>query len=220
MSPTTPTKGTVKQTASTKLNPKIFGVIPTNHELIKNAYVAYLANGRVNLSKTLKRGEVRGGGRKPWRQKGTGRARFGSSRVPLWRGGGIIFGPTGNQNYSKKISTSSARSALRQALSLKAKAGAIRPFDTFNCKEGKVKETLQLLAKLKATGNVLIVVSLKDKLVERATQNIPNVKAVQADYLNVYDVMNADTIGISHKALKLIEDRLDSSAKISAEVKK
>src|SRR5690606_7639392 len=97
------TKTGSKATASAKLDKNIFEVPVENHELIKQAYVAYLANGRENLAVTKTRGLVSGGGRKPWRQKGTGRARFGSSRVPIWRGGGVTFGPTGEENYSKKM---------------------------------------------------------------------------------------------------------------------
>lgn len=211
---------TTKTAAISKLNPKIFGIDVKNHELIQSAYTAYLANGRVNLAKTLKRGEVSGGGKKPWKQKGTGRARFGSSRVPIWRGGGITFGPSGNENYTKKISTVSGRTALRQALSIKAKEHKIIPVETFNAKEGKVKQTLLQLTKFKATGNVLLVVSVKDKIVERATNNLPNVKAVQAGYLNVYDVMNADTIVISQKSLAMLDERLGSASKVRAGVTK
>ena len=92
-----------KATSSAKLDDAIFSVVPKNHELLKAAYVMYLANGRENLAVTKTRGLVRGGGRKPWKQKGTGRARFGSSRVPIWRGGGITFGPTGQENYERHM---------------------------------------------------------------------------------------------------------------------
>lgn len=209
MNPATYTKSGTKAATAAKLKPAVFGAIPESHELLKSAYVAYLANGRVNLAKTLKRGEVRGGGRKPWRQKGTGRARFGSIRVPIWRGGGITFGPTGEENYSKKLAVSAKRTALRQALSLKAREDRIKIIETFECKDGKVKPTAQLLTKIGASGNVLIVVSQKDELVRRATGNLPKVKAVQSTYLNVYDVMNANCIIISQKSLKLIETLLD-----------
>src|SRR5215813_5453673 len=114
------TKSGTKATSAAKLDKVVFGVVPENHELLKLAYTAYLANGRENLAVTKKRGEVSGGGKKPWKQKGTGRARFGSSRNPIWRGGGIVFGPTGEENYTKKMHTSAKRQALRQALSLAA----------------------------------------------------------------------------------------------------
>src|SRR5665213_2395344 len=111
------TKTGNKSTTAIKLDKSVFDIEPKNHELLKANYVAYLANGRENLAVTKTRGLVRGGGKKPWRQKGTGRARFGSSRNPIWRGGGAAFGPTGNENYTRKLSLSAKRQAIRQALS-------------------------------------------------------------------------------------------------------
>src|SRR3982750_983319 len=113
MSVATYTKTGTKATTPAKLDKTVFGVEPKNHELIKAAYDMYLANGRENLAVTKTRGLVRGGGKKPWKQKGTGRARFGSSRVPIWRGGGITFGPTGEENYSKQLNTKAKRLAIR-----------------------------------------------------------------------------------------------------------
>lgn len=205
------TKSGAKAATAAKLDKSVFAVMPENHELIKAAYVAYLANGRDNLAQTKTRGLVSGGGRKPWRQKGTGRARFGSSRNPIWRGGGITFGPTGEENYSKKLHVTAKREAIRQALSLKADAGAIKVIETFECKDGTVKPTIKLLDKIEAKGNVLVVVSHKDELVERATRNLPNVKAVHAKYLNVFDIMNTDTIVISHKSLDIVHEWLGGS---------
>src|SRR5688572_6907197 len=125
--PTVPTftKSGTKATTAAKLDQTVFAVVPENHELLKLAYNAYLANGRENLAQTKTRGLVSGGGKKPWKQKGTGRARFGSSRNPIWRGGGIAFGPTGNENYTIKVNVSAKRLALRQALSLSAVEGRI-----------------------------------------------------------------------------------------------
>lgn len=194
-----------KATTAAKLSKEVFGVVPTNHELLKQAYEAYLANGRDNLALTKTRGLVSGGGRKPWKQKGTGRARFGSSRNPIWRGGGIVFGPTGAENYTKKLSVTSKRVALRQALSLASEAGKFIVIEAFEVKDGKVADTVKLLDKIGAKRNTLIVVSQKDELVERATRNLQNVKAVSATYLNVYDVLNADTIVLSKQALEQVE---------------
>lgn len=202
------TKSGGKSQTPVKLDKNVFGVDIKDHQLLKDAYLSYLANGRANNAVTKRRGEVRGGGRKPWRQKGTGNARFGSIRTPLWRGGGIIFGPTGQENYARKLNAGAKRTALRQALSLAAKEDKIRIIETFACPDGKVKPTVQLLDKLDAEGSVLIVVSEKDKLVERATRNLPKAKAVQARYLNVYDIMNSDTIVISKKSLDIIHEWL------------
>jgi len=198
-----------------KLDKAVFGVEVPNHELLKLAYEAYLAEKRQVGAKTLKRGEVRGGGRKPWRQKGLGRARFGSSRNPIWRGGGVAFGPSGNENYTKKIAKNTKRVALRQALTLANKAKKITVIDTFSCPQGKVAETLKLLKKYEVSENdrVLIVVSVKDDLVIRATRNLQNVKVSKPTYLTVFDILNADKILISQKSLPLIVEWLGKETK-------
>ncbi|HSX46886.1 MAG TPA: 50S ribosomal protein L4 [Patescibacteria group bacterium] len=208
MSVATYTKTGNKATTPAKLDKAVFGVVAENHDLLKGAYVAYLANGRTSAGKTKTRGEVRGGGRKPWRQKGTGRARFGSTRNPIWRGGGITFGPTGGENYSHSMPVSAKRKAVRQALSLLADDNKIIVIETFECKEGKVGPTIKLLNKIGAAGNILLAVSLKDELAERATRNLKNVKLVPATYLNAFDLLNTDTLVISQKALDMIHDWL------------
>jgi len=207
------TKTGNKATTMAKLDKRVFDVKPQNHELLKQAYVRHLANARQNLAKVKSRGEVRGGGRKPWRQKGTGRARFGSSRNPIWRGGGITFGPTGKENYTQKLNTSAKRQAIRQALSLKV--NQIKVIETFECKEGKAGLTVKLFDKIGATGRILLIVSIKDNLVERSVRNLPNVVATQANYVNVFDILNADTIVISKKALDIVHEWLGSPAKVS-----
>lgn len=193
--------------ATTTLPKNVFAVDVNNHELIKRAYEAYLANGRENFATTKTRGLVRGGGKKPWRQKGTGRARFGSSRNPIWRGGGVVFGPQGNENYTKTIPTNQKRQALRQALSLAHQSKKILVAD-FSVKEGKTKEAIAFLTKHKLERRVLIAVENKTPELERAIQNVPNVKLVQALYLNVFDIMNADTIVLSKKSVDIIENWL------------
>lgn len=207
------TKAGTKATTPAKLDKAIFAIEEVNPELLKQAYVAYLANGRQNLAVTKTRGQVRGGGKKPWRQKGTGRARFGSSRNPIWRGGGIAFGPTGMENYSHKITTAAKRQALRQALSMANADGKLVVIESFESKEGKTAKALALLQKINATGSVLLVVELKEPQLMRATSNLSQVKLVIARYLNVFDVMNADTIVISHKALETVHEWLAASAK-------
>lgn len=206
------TKNGTKATTATTLPKAVFTVVPENYELLKLAYTAYLANGRETLAKTKTRGLVRGGGKKPWRQKGTGRARFGSSRNPIWRGGGIAFGPTGEENHSLHLNTKAKKTALRQALSLAAKEGSIKVLEAFEPKDGKVATTAQLLDKISATGSILLVVSQKGELVERATRNLPNLKVSQANYLTVYDILNSDTIVIGAPALEMIDAWLGSKA--------
>lgn len=193
--------GAKAATAAT-LPKEVFGLTVENHELLKSAYLTYLANGRSGTAKTKTRGEVSGGGKKPWRQKGTGRARFGSSRVPIWRGGGITFGPTGEQNYTKKINVKAKRTAIRQALSLKADKTVV--IESFAPQGAKTKAAAEVLAKIGATRRVLIVVENKTDDATRATKNLKEVMMVQAQYINVFDVLNADTIIIEKGAIDTI----------------
>lgn len=185
------------------LDKSVFGLSVDNHELIKLAYDAYLANSRSSHAKTLKRGEVRGGGKKPWRQKGTGRARFGSTRNPIWRHGGVAFGRTGEENFTKKISKSSKQLAIKQALSLKNQAKAITVLDTAVNFKGKTKDAAKLIKDLKLDDkNVVLVVNEKTPEILKATNNLNHVKLTRATYLNVFDIMNADAIVFEPDALK------------------
>ena len=190
-----------------ELNADIFGLEVTNYELIKVAYDAYLANSRSSHAKTLKRGEVRGGGKKPWKQKGTGRARFGSTRNPIWRHGGIAGGRTGEENFTKNLARGAKKVAVRQALSLKNADKAIVIIDNLGVKDGKVKEVIKTLEanKINNEERVLIVVKEKDDLTLRATNNIANVKVVRPTYLNVFDLMNADKVVIVKDAIADLE---------------
>ena len=191
------------------LNKDIFGLTVENHELVKLAYDTYLANSRSSHAKTLKRGEVRGGGKKPWRQKGTGRARFGSTRNPIWRHGGVAFGRTGNENFTKKISRSAKQLAVRQALSMKNADKAVFVLGKDVKLDGKTKTAAKVLKDMKLDGkNVLAVAAEKTPEVMRSTNNLPNVKLVRATYLNVFDIMNADAIVFSEPALKVVEQWL------------
>lgn len=188
------------------LNKDIFGLSVENHELVKLAYDAYLANSRSSHAKTLKRGEVRGGGKKPWKQKGTGRARFGSTRNPIWRHGGVAFGRTGNENFTKKISRASKLLAVRQALSMKNADKAVVVLGDDVKLTGKTKDAVKVLKDLKLEGkNVLAVAKEKTPEVLRSVNNLPNVKLVRATYLNVFDIMNADAVVFSKAALEEAE---------------
>lgn len=204
------TDSTTKTTSTkaTALPKSVFDVEVPNHELLKLAYNAYLANGRTNLAKTLRRGEVRGGGKKPWRQKGTGRARFGSSRNPIWRKGGVVFGPLGNENYSLTISTGAKRVALRQALTLAAKAKTVTVVDDIKV-TGKTRDMVAFLDAQKAEGkHILIVVADKTPELVRSSRNLQGVKLSQATYLNVYNILNADRIIITKEALAAVNEWL------------
>lgn len=197
---------TTTKPVAVALPKEVFNVEVNNHELVKRAYEAYLANGRVNLAVTKTRGLVRGGGKKPWQQKGTGRARVGSTRSPIWRSGGITFGPTGIENYTKTLPTAQKRHATRQALTLanQSKKITVAEFKA----DGKVKSTLDLIAKHKLSRRILLVVDVKDELVDRSTRNVPNVKAVQATYLNVFDIINADHIVMTKKSVEMVKEWL------------
>lgn len=206
------TKSGTKATTAAKLDKTVFSVEVKNHELVKQAYVAYLSNSREASAVTKTRGLVSGGGKKPWKQKGTGRARFGSSRNPIWRGGGIVFGPTGEENYTKKLPTQTKRLAIRQALSLAVEAGKVSVVEAFDFKNGKTSDAVKFLDKIGAVKNVLIVVSTKTDEVLRATSNLPKVKVVQAKYVNVYDTLNADSIVFDTKALADVTEWLKPKA--------
>ncbi len=193
---TTPAKATA-------LPKSVFGVEVPNHELVKLAYDSYLAESRLASATTKTRGEVSGGGKKPWKQKGTGRARFGSSRNPIWRHGGIVFGPLGNENYKLKVSKTSKRVALRQALTLanqskKIVVSAVQP-------TGKTADMAKFFADLKLDRKVLLVVEEKTPALLRSTNNLQNVLVVSAKYLNVYHILNADHILLTPESVKIVE---------------
>lgn len=195
--------------AETQLNKDIFEVEVKSHALLKKAYDAYLANSRMAHAKTLTRGLVRGGGKKPWRQKGTGRARFGSIRNPIWRGGGIAFGPNGQQNYTVRLSKQEKRVALTQALTLANKDGLIKVLEYKTT--GKTKEMAGFLAKNKLEGRVLLVTGEKTPELIRATRNLDGAKLVSAMYLTVFDILNADAIVIDKAGLDKINSWLGLS---------
>jgi large subunit ribosomal protein L4 len=206
------TKTTPRATKPT-LSKDVFAVEVNNHELLKLAYDSYLAEGRLSSAVTKRRGEVSGGGKKPWKQKGTGRARFGSSRNPIWRGGGVVFGPLGIENYKKKLPTGAKRVALRQALTLANKAGKITIVDEA-VTTGKTKEIAKFLADNKLTSRrVLMVVDQKTPELIRATRNLESVELRRATYLTVYHILNADQIVISPAALKAVETWLKKETK-------
>ncbi len=187
--------------AEAKLSDAVFQVEVPNHELLKLAYDSYLAANRQVSATTKTRGEVRGGGKKPWRQKGTGRARFGSSRNPIWRGGGVVFGPLGIENYNKRLVKSTKRVALRQALTLANRDGEITVIDAVKT-TGKTREIVKLLADLNlADKRRVLLVDVKNELNLRATANLPQVELVSPTYLSVFHILNADAIVFTKEAL-------------------
>ena len=194
--------------AKASLPKSVFAVDVPNHQLLKLAYDSFLANGRTASATTLQRGEVRGGGKKPWKQKGTGRARFGSSRNPIWRGGGIVFGPRGNENYTLKVSKTAKLVAVRQALTLANEAKKIVVADIKTT--GKTTDIVTFFAdhKFHKDAKVLVVVDEKTPEMLRATNNIQNALLVRANYQSVYYILNADKIVLTPAAVTVIEEWL------------
>lgn len=179
-----------------------------NDQVIYEHINLFMANKRQGTHSVKNRSEVSGGGRKPWRQKGTGNARQGSIRAPHFVGGGIVFGPSKNRNYTKKMNKKERRLALRSALTYKAKANDVIVVEKLEAKTNKTKDMLNLLEDLKVKGNVLMVTTeLTDNLI-LSTRNIKNVKLVLANEVNTYDVLWADKLIITEDAIKYIEEVL------------
>ncbi len=188
-----------------ELNDSIFGIEP-NKAVMHAAVVNYLANQRQGTQSTLTRTEVRGGGRKPWRQKGTGHARQGSIRAPQWVHGGIALGPK-PRDYSYSINKKEKRLALKSALSSKVVDNDIIVLDAIKLDEFKTKAVVEMLKSLNAEGKkALIVLNGVDKKIIKSAANIPGVKTTQVNTLNVYDILNYDKFIVVEDAVKKIEE--------------
>lgn len=196
-----------------KLHDDVFSIEPNQQALFDAVQVAR-SNSRQATSKVLTRDEVRGGGKKPWRQKGTGRARQGSIRSPQWRGGGIAFGPSGEQNYKIKINKKVRELALKSALSLKAKENDIIVVDKFSFASAKTKDMVQVLKALQIEGKAFIVFS-EDSVDENtilSSLNIPTLNLAYADQINVYDILNSKTLVLTKNAVEEIQEVLLNGA--------
>ena len=205
-----------QQVGEVELNDSIFAA-PINLSLMHQALVRQLANARLGLHKTKTRGEVEGGGRKPWRQKGTGRARQGSTRAPNWVGGGTVFGPT-PRKYTKSLPKKMQRAALRSALSAKAGSGQIVVIDRLALDAPKTKSVTAMLKALGVTGqNVLVVLPERNTNVQLSAGNLPNVKTLLSGYLNVRDLLGHDVVLLPNDALPKIEQWLAAEAAEAAE---
>ncbi len=186
------------------LNENVFGIKP-NDAVLYDAITLARASQRQGTADTKTRSEVSGGGRKPWRQKGTGRARQGSTRAPHWYHGGVVFGPH-PRTYGKKMNRKERVLALKSALSYKVKENEIIILDELNVKTPKTKDMIKLLNDIKAPKKTLIVVDeLSDNLI-LATRNIPKVELLEASEINVLDIIGADGLVITKKALEMIEE--------------
>ena len=190
-----------------KLNDNVFGIEP-NDAVLHNAIVLSMASRRQGTHATKTRDMVSGGGRKPWRQKGTGNARQGSIRAPQWRGGGIVFGPQ-PRDYSKKMNKKERRLALKSALSYKAIDSELVVVDSITMETNKTKDMLALLTKLNLVNKkVLMVVEELNDNICLSTRNLGNIKVVLPEEVNTYDVINADNMLITEKALEKLEEVL------------
>lgn len=192
------------------LSAKLFEA-PVNVDLMHQAYVRQMANARLGTHKTKTRGEVRGGGRKPWKQKGTGRARQGTIRAPQWVGGGGVFTPR-PRDYSKKMPRKMRQAALRSALSVKAADKEIVIIDDLKIDKPKTSVMGKALKKLTGDNSALILIPDKSEgydPVIRSTNNLPNVKTLNANYLNIRDLLGYDKLIIPLKALEVISSYLE-----------
>jgi large subunit ribosomal protein L4 len=188
-----------------ELNQAIFGARTRAH-LLHQAVVMQLANRRAGSAATKSKGFVSGGGKKPWRQKGTGRARAGSIRSPIWVGGGTTFGPQ-PRDYSYRMPRTARREALLSALSLKNREGKIIVVDKFELEEAKTKLMVQALGELKVQSAV-IVISEPNTNIERSARNLPKVKVLRVAGINVYDLLRYDHLILTQDALRGLEERL------------
>ncbi|HSC25971.1 MAG TPA: 50S ribosomal protein L4 [Vicinamibacterales bacterium] len=181
------------------LAPSLFAA-PVNEGLIHQAVVRQLAGQHLGTADTLTRGQVRGGGKKPWRQKGTGRARQGTRSAPHWKGGGVVFGPH-PRGYEQRMPAKMRRAALQGVLSGKADDGALRVVEGFGLETMGTKAFAERLAAWKTEGKVLVVLPARDPIVERSCRNLREVRVLLADSLNVVDLLEADTIVFTADAL-------------------
>lgn len=192
-----------EQVGEVALKDEIFGVA-VHETILHDVVVMQLANRRQGTHDTKTRAEVRGGGRKPWRQKGTGRARHGSIRSPIWRGGGIVFGPH-PRDYGYSLPKKVRRLALKSALSSKVNTGDILVLDELKMAEPKTREMAKILNNLKAN-DALLVTADRDDVVEKSARNIPNIKPTVATGLNVYDILAYDKLIITRDAVARVEE--------------
>ncbi len=191
------------EVGSLELNDSVFGV-EVNENLVHEAVVAHLANQRQGTQKAKTRSEVSGGGKKPWRQKGTGHARQGSTRSPQWTGGGVVFAPT-PRDYSVSMNKKERRAALKSALTSRVQDNKLIVLDELKLDAIKTKEMVKVLEALK-TQKALIVLDSLDQNVIISARNIPQVKTTQVGTLNTYDVMKYDTVVVTKKAVSDIEE--------------
>ena len=193
-----------KKVGDLELNESIFGV-EVNEALLHQAVVMQLASQRLGTHATKTRGFVRGGGRKPWKQKGTGRARSGSTRSPIWVGGGTVFGPA-PRSYAFRMPRKQRRLAIMCALSDKVQSGDFVVLDSIDFAAPKTKEMVKMLNDFSVDSKALIITAGEAENVEKSSRNIPGVKAINTNGLNVYDILNHNKLFITKDAITRIEE--------------
>ncbi len=191
-------------TGNVELPESIFGIEP-NEPVMHQALLRQLANGRQGTASTKTRSDVRGGGRKPWRQKGTGRARQGSSRAPHWEGGGVVFGPH-PRSYRMEMPRKQRRLALRSALSSKAQDGGVVVLDAFTLEVPHTRAVTDLLRSVEAGRRVLVVLGSHNEMLEKSARNIAEVQVTLAGNLSVRDLLMAETVIVTRDAIEHIEE--------------
>ncbi len=192
-----------EQIDQVELRDEIFGLTP-NKALMHQALVRQLANARLGAADTKTRGEVSGGGRKPWKQKGTGRARQGSTRAPQWKGGGTVFGPH-PRSYVQRMPKKMRRQALKSALSAKAAENQIRIVDAFAFEAPRTRDLFDMLGGLNCPTTTLILLPGADEIVVRSARNLRGVKTLRTNYLNVRDLLGYDYLVMTREGLQAIE---------------
>jgi large subunit ribosomal protein L4 len=195
---------TGKTVGSVALSEELFAA-PINAAVLHQVVTAQLAGRRTGTADTKTRGEVRGGGKKPYRQKGTGRARQGSTNAPHYRGGGTVFGPH-PRSYEQRLPRKMKRLALRGALTAKFGDEAIKIIDTFGLEQIRTSDLVGILKALEATGRILVVAPGRDEKLELSARNLPTVEIILADSLNVVDLLNADTVLIEQPSLARMQE--------------
>lgn len=195
-----------------ELDDRVFGIEP-NRAVLHQAVVTQLANQRRGTHDTKTRGEVAGGGKKPWRQKGTGRARQGSTRAPHWRGGGVVFGPH-PRSYHRDLPRKMRRLAMRSALSAKVADASLTVVDGLAVASGKTREMVELLAAIGASKGALIVLPQRDELLLRSSGNVPKVRTVTLGGMNLLDILNYPTLVMTRESVEAVTQALASDVRV------
>jgi len=204
-----------KEVEKIKVSDEVFG-LETNPDLVHQVYVAIAGNKRQVLAHTKTRGERAGSGKKPWKQKGTGRARVGSVRTPVWRKGGVVFGPRKDRNFSQKVNRKMKSQAIKMVLGEKIKSQSLLVLNKFDVKDKKTKEFAKIISNLKIKGSTLWSFDSEEKDLRRLTNNLVKVSNILTSQLNVFDMLNTKYLILSQNSLKYLEDKYSKEKVVKA----